>query len=259
MTSQVPSITSARRYIDFLRARAGRSEVPAMPHCCVISYVDDISALLRARHPFRSMTLGITNPMQVQVFKPESAAAFAVARGMHGAPMAAVQMEELIALGCQEFLIIGPAGHPTGGPEGGLGLGDLVLATKALIFEGTSPHYGRTTSVAPSPGAVDRLATVLHRLELPHRQGVVASTDALYRETPPFITSLLEQGVLAIDMELSALCTVAAFHRRSIAGVLFVSDLVRLRGPWEIAPPMRVYARLVRQLCGIAGAYAALT
>lgn len=249
------SITTAQRYIDFLLSREKSLELPVIPRHCVISYVPDVIGQMKALHSHRTLTLGVTNPMQLYFFTPEDGRSFAMARGMHGAPMAAVQLEELIALGCEEFLVIGPAGHPTAKLLPDMQLGELLLATRAMIFEGTSPHYGRSGHSLPAAGSVERLKITLQDLGLLFRQGTVATTDALYRETEMFINELLEQQVLAIEMELSALCTVAECRGKNLAGLVFISDLVRTDGSWDIAPSPKIYYNVVRHLTNAVRGY----
>lgn len=248
MSVRDSSITSARRYIDFLLMRKSPVELPDIPSQCIINYVPDVSESMKALYKHRSVTLGITNPMQLDVFSPDHGKSFAMSHGLHGSPMAAVQLEELIALGFENFLVIGPAGHPTSNNKPELDLGDLLLPTSAWIFEGTSPHYGKRKQSSPSDDAVRCLKDTLHDLELHYKQGAVATTDALYRETEPFLRKLLERQVLAVEMELSALFTVAHFHGKALAGLLFISDLVSIDGSWNIAPSPRVYRNVVRQL-----------
>ncbi len=248
MSAPDTSITSAQHYIDFLLARKSPHELPDIPNRCIINYVPDVNDTMKSLFPHRSVTLGITNPMQLDVFSPDDGISFAMSHGLHGSPMAAVQLEELIALGCENFLVIGPAGHPTSKRKPELELGELLLPTNAWIFEGTSPHYGKHKQSAPSADAVKRLKNTLQDLGLQYSQGAVATTDALYRETEPFLQKLLEKQVLAIEMELSALFSVAHFHSKAIAGLVFISDLVSTDGNWKIAPSPRVYRNVVQLL-----------
>jgi uridine phosphorylase len=250
-----PSITSARRYIDFLMARKNPAELPDIPYQCIINYLPDVSDAIKALHPCRSATLGITNPMHLDVFTPDNGRPFAMSHGLHGSPMAAVQLEELIALGCENFLVIGPAGHPSANTIPVLQLGELLLATSAWVFEGTTPHYSEHLQSFPATDAVRRLRTALQEMELHCREGAVATTDALYRETGPFLRKLLERQVLAVEMELSALFTVAKFHGKSLAGLLFISDIVSVEGCWDIALSPKVYRNVVRTLTDIVLAY----
>jgi purine-nucleoside phosphorylase len=59
---------------------------------------------------------------------------------------------------------------------------------------------------------------------LPFRTGEVWTTDAPYRETLDKVKHYQRLGVLAVEMEMSALMTVARFRAVSVAAVLVVSD-----------------------------------
>lgn len=229
------SITSARRYIDYLLASHPELKLPAIPTRCVISYTKAVTDQVKSRYRHRSFSLGFTNPIEVNFFFPKGGAdSFAIARGLHGAPMAAVLLEELIALGFGEFLVIGPAGHPSTLANTDMGVGELLLPTEAWIYEGTSPHYGRSGRVSPHGFVVDQVRKCLHHLGIPCREGCVATTDALYRESRSFVKELVEKQALAVDMEMSALFSVADYYARPLGGLIFISDVVSTEGAWEL-------------------------
>ena len=54
--------------------------------------------------------------------------------------------------------------------------------------------------------------------------GKVWTTDAPYRETEAKVREYGSQGILAVEMEMSALFTVARFRGVALAGLLVVSD-----------------------------------
>jgi nucleoside phosphorylase len=56
------------------------------------------------------------------------------------------------------------------------------------------------------------------------RKGTVWTTDAPYRETPDKVKAYKDKGVLAVEMEMSALMTVAVFRSVRLTGLLVVSD-----------------------------------
>lgn len=229
------SITNARRYLDYVLASNGKMELPEIPSRCVISYTSDIIEIIKQTYPHQSVDLGCTNPTHIHFFFPHDDDNFAIARGLHGAPMAAVLLEELIALGFEEFLVIGASGHPARAENPILHVGDLLLTTDAFIFEGTSSHYLRgKTTVRPSKLVTEGLRKILTKLNIDYKEGSVATTDALYRETAQFIKLLIDKDILAIDMEMSALFTVAQYHRKIIGGLLFITDLIREEGVWEL-------------------------
>jgi hypothetical protein len=106
-----PSITKAREYIDDVLDKR-MITLPSLPSACVISYVAGLIELAKTSYPHQIIDLGCTTHAPIHLFYPEKASAFAIAQGHHGAPMAAVMLEELIALGFERFLSVGAAGHP---------------------------------------------------------------------------------------------------------------------------------------------------
>jgi uridine phosphorylase len=165
-----------------------------------------------------------------------------------GAPQAAMVMETLGRGGVQSFLSLGWCGALA--PN--LSLGDIVLPTSAVVEEGTSAHYpaagpdpdsgsgnesNRSSEVrspaapdlAPDPGLVKALTQALDRENIPYRPGPVWTTDAPFRETREKVRRYGGQGVLAVDMETSALMAAARFRNLAWAGLMVVSD--ELWGP----------------------------
>lgn len=229
------SITSAPRYLEYLLAMKRDISLPEIPDLCIISYTADLIRLARRTYPHYSVDLGCTNPTMLHFFFPKDGTPFAIARGQHGSPMAAVLIEELIALGFERFLVIGAAGHPAKTIPAQLQVGELVVAEKALIYEGTSGHYDRNaTESHPDRDLLRDLCAALTSLDISFDRGAIATTDALYRETRGFISSLVQQDVLAVDMEMSALFTVAGYHGKAIGGLLFISDLIETAGEWKL-------------------------
>ena len=113
--------------------------------------------------------------------------------------------------------------------------GQVVLPDRAYVYEGTSAHYGWQQPWVPvSRGPRDVLARQLREAGIAYVEGAAATTDALYRETPEFIGELVDRGVRAIDMELSALLSVAWFRGAQLAAVLCISDVIHQGGSWQV-------------------------
>jgi uridine phosphorylase len=138
-----------------------------------------------------------------------------------GAPYAVMVMEKLMVLGARMVLALGWCGSL----QTGLSIGDLVLPSTTVSTEGTSRHYP-LNGVPPDPDP--RLFGVLRGLlshdDQPWQEGPVWSTDGFYRETAPQVAAYQAQGVLGVDMEMSALFTVGRFRQVPVAGLLVVSD-----------------------------------
>jgi nucleoside phosphorylase len=249
------SITHARRYVEYVLERRN-IDLPPIPAACVISYMTGLIDLAKAAFPHQIIDLGCTTHAPIHLFHPEHASPFAIAQGHHGAPMAAVMLEELIALGFERFLSVGAAGHPCNGQGAKLEVGDIVLPDTALIFEGTSFHYRAEGDISiPAPAQLDLVSSILQANGMRFTTGRVATTDALYRETPEFIQTITERQAIALDMELSALFSVASFHGKEIAGLLYISDIISALGDWQLGLMGQFPERLEHELFAVAQAF----
>ncbi|MHC1741971.1 MAG: nucleoside phosphorylase [Syntrophobacteraceae bacterium] len=145
----------------------------------------------------------------------------ALAGPLLGAPQAVLVLEKMIALGVTDVVAFGWCGsiHPS------VRVGDIVLPTGAISDEGTSAHYPVNTDwPRPSEVILSRLKRELESEAFRLHEGRVWSIDAPYRETRGKVLGLQKEGVLAVDMESSALLTVAHYRSIRLALVLVVSD-----------------------------------
>jgi DeoD family purine-nucleoside phosphorylase len=134
------------------------------------------------------------------------------ATGM-GGPSAAIVTEELIRLGARRLVRTGTCGAL----DGGLELGDLVIAETARPSDGASRKLGASAPLAADPSLLERLKAAAPSA----RVGAVISSDLFYDPDPD-----PADGALALDMEAAAIFAVAARHGIPAACVLAVSDLV---------------------------------
>lgn len=153
---------------------------------------------------------------------------FFVAGPAVGAPMAVLTLEKFVARGARQILVFGWCGS-LAAP---LAVGDLVLPTWALSEEGTSQHYPLSSRPESSVALREALAAGLRNADHTVAAGPVWTIDAPYREDRDKVVRYGQEGILGVEMEFAALCTVAAFRKVELAAVLLVSDeLWRL--PWR--------------------------
>jgi len=133
-----------------------------------------------------------------------------------GAPIATIVLHELADLGVRRFVRIGTAMYFPPAASG-----DFLVSDTAIGFEGTSPAYSESEGpVAADPELVKQLtaAAATHGRTALH--GQYATFDAFYRDmfgideegrqrVEANRAMLARRGVLATDMETSALLTVA--------------------------------------------------
>lgn len=150
----------------------------------------------------------------------------------YGAPAAVCCLETAIALGCRRLLVFGQCG----GVGRGVEVGDLVLPAEAVREEGSSFHYmADRKNARPDPELLADLRTYLRRSSgLTVHEGKTVSTDAPFRQTLKRERRWRDEGILGVDMEMSALLTVTRYHGIPAVGLLVVSDKHDLDGatPW---------------------------
>jgi DeoD family purine-nucleoside phosphorylase len=145
------------------------------------------------------------------------------ATGM-GCPSASIVAEEVIQLGAKNLLRVGTCG----GYSEDLRLGDLIVATSATPNDGTVSSL--TGGVPYAPAAhFDVVHAAYHAGEGAGRRtfvGPIVSSDLFYDpvEAPERLWGDL--GVLAVEMEASAVFTIAAMHGVRAGCLLTVSDTI---------------------------------
>jgi uridine phosphorylase len=137
------------------------------------------------------------------------------------APHGVILLEQLIALGARYLFFLGWCGSISRSVV----IGDLIVPLAAVSEEGTSRHYPLPGKrIVPSILLAGRLSDALLKQDTPFHRGKIWTTDAPYRETEDKVIAYGRDGVLAVEMEMSALFKVALYREVDLAGLLVVSD-----------------------------------
>jgi uridine phosphorylase len=145
-----------------------------------------------------------------------------------GAPAAVSILEMLAALGVRRFVGVGTAGAL----QAHLDTGAVVVCDRAVRDEGVSHHYVASGRWAePSPGLSDRLHARLEEAGLEPTTGSAWTIDAPFRETVAEAKHYADEGVAVVEMEASALFTVARVRGVEVASAFAVSDSLA-EGEW---------------------------
>jgi len=149
-----------------------------------------------------------------------------------GAPYGAALLESLIAKGAESIIVSGWCGAVS--PY--LHTGDILIPNAAISDEGTSRNYIKTDDHFPLISSDLKLRNILIeemiKRDMQYKEGNIWTTDAIYRETPEKVAFFKKKGAVAVEMECSALFSVAKFRKKDIAAVLVVSDEVKNSG-WK--------------------------
>jgi uridine phosphorylase len=149
-------------------------------------------------------------------------AGFSLTGPLIGAPYAAMVLETLIAWGARKIIFLGWCGSISQKVV----IGDIIVPTSAIIDEGTSGHYKEDDNRIsfPSELMVTKVKAALDRNRVNYHHGSVWSTDAIYRETRDKVENYQRQDVIGVEMEISALFTVAKFRKVDMGAMVVVSD-----------------------------------
>lgn len=136
-----------------------------------------------------------------------------------GCPSAAVAVEELANVGAERLVRVGT----TGGLQADVRTGDVVVATAAAKFDGTTKRYeGVEYPAVASLGIVNALVGAAERQDEHIHVGPVVTDDAFYAEDEVAF-EWEDAGMLAVEMEASAIFTLA--RRRGLeAGAILAVD-----------------------------------
>jgi len=148
-----------------------------------------------------------------------------------GAPAAVAILEEAIACGVDTIFEVGVAG----GIQPYLKSSDMIVVTEAIRDEGISFHYlPLEAQVESNTSLRNKLIEHLKVEGVRYSVGPVWSTDGAYRETLRKLRKFRDSGVLAVDMETSAVFAVAHYRGVKAASAQVVSDVLT-ESKWMLA------------------------
>ena len=149
------------------------------------------------------------------------------ATGM-GCPSLAIVAEELIRLGATTLVRVGTAGVV----GAWIAPGDLIVATAAVPNDGTTRQYLAGAPYAPAAdftltrALVDAVERDRAAGGGPVHVGLIQTEDAFYATAPTDVGALAARGVLAIEMEASALFLLGALRGVRTACMLVASNRI---------------------------------
>ena len=201
--------------------RRGRGTLPErVPDAVVITYQEGLFDAVLAFEDTTPLGGG-HNYQRVVTLDRTGGRVGAIGQFGFGAPIAALVLEDLVAIGVQRFVSIGTAGAL----QADLEPGDIVVCTSAVRDEGVSHHYAPHEAEArPDDALTAALERSLAAAGLPARPGSTWTIDAPYRETVAEARHYQAAGVCCVEMEAAALFTVAAYRGAQLASAFAISD-----------------------------------
>jgi purine-nucleoside phosphorylase len=139
-----------------------------------------------------------------------------------GMPTTAIYVHELIALGAKRLIRVGTCGSY----QAHLNIGDVIIAVTASTDSSINKHIFNQKDFAPTAHypLLAKAVETAKAMGLEAHVGNILSSDSFYNAHPEHWHKWAEYGVLGVEMETSALYTVAAKHQVEALSILTVSD-----------------------------------
>jgi AMP nucleosidase len=180
-------------------------------------------------HAFRERTNGSLSEGNFRIVNAPERNCTLIDFGI-GSPQAALLINCLAYLdNLKAVIMLGMCG----GIDDILEVGDFVVPTAAIRGEGTSRHYIPPEFPAMPASSVNLFCIgAVRSRDLTPRCGIVYTTDRrLWEFDEKFVEYLRKQRLLAIEMELATLFSVAYCYEVPIGSIMLVSDMpIQKRG-----------------------------
>lgn len=237
MKNEETSIVSPRDYVKYIVDKEG-IDVTAIPNIAVISYSRNISDYFKSKYTYNAINIGSSINSVLHLYHGKNGTySFCMLNGSIGSPIAAINTEELVEMGVKNIIVAGSAGCPVKSNSDGNALNSASVfnVSHAYSYEGTTSHYYKNKDAfQPCSTLSDSIFEAAHALNIAIKEGITATTDAIYRETPSFIENVIDKGANLIDMECAAIFGVAAYKGISAAAMLYHTDIISTENSWHI-------------------------
>lgn len=156
--------------------------------------------------------------------------------GGRGAPQAADTVETLAVLGVKNIIAVGMCGAFVEN----VCVGEIIAPGKAFVEEGTSFHYYESIEASyPNADLLNKATSEFSVSSYP-----IVTTDAVYRQTFRKEQLWRGKGAVGVDMETSAVFSVARYLGLKAVAFLMVSDIHPIssdspKWKWHMTEEMR--------------------
>lgn len=215
------SLFSPKDYLIYL-SKVIKGELPKIPKNIIFVYQESLLKHIKTRVDFHDSEI-LSQIFPGRFFVSNSGNLGIIGGFGIGSPIAAVVLEELIALGAERFFNIGTAGSLQKDSK----LGDIIICTKAIRDEGTSHHYIKSSKYAlPSKKLLNNIEDIFEKNNILYKKGGSWTIDAPFRETVEEARHYQKEGIYTVEMEAAALFSVARYRGVEIVAIFSISDLL---------------------------------
>lgn len=196
-----------------------RKEIPSR---CVINFFREVIEKKLAAGLLKQVAVFATETVNLPIYETvHKGQRLCLVQGFLGSAGAAGELEELIAHGCEKFIVSGSAGVL----QKEIAVGHLIVPCSAVRDEGASYHYlPPSREVRCNPHALQVIKDHLDKVGLPYLQAKTWTTDGYYRETRAKVEQRVKEGCVTVEKEAAALYAVAQFRGATLGQILYGGD-----------------------------------
>jgi len=193
-----------------------------IPECCVISFFRDVIELKKNSGELKQVANIHSETLDIPVYETMyNGKRVALTLGFLGAAGSAAVLEELIALGCQKFIVCGGAGVL----QKDIAVGHLIIPTAAVRDEGVSYHYIEPSrEIEVNKDIVEAIEREFNKNSIKYIKAKTWTTDAFFRETKDKVALRISEGCVTVEMEAAAFFAVAKFRNVVLGQILYGGD-----------------------------------
>lgn len=130
-------------------------------------------------------------------------------------------LEEIIVMGMKNLVIFGTCGVL----DASIKDTSIIVPDVAIRDEGTSYHYAPASDeIGVNAKTKDSFMNMLDELNVSYYHGKVWTTDAIYRETKDKMTRRKASGAICVDMECSAVASLAEMRDINVLHFFYSAD-----------------------------------
>jgi len=214
------AVLNPKSYIEYLE-KVRKRKRPNIPKFVTMTFWPKMYEFIKEKYKVKEHKfLSSLYPTQILNYKNSRMAFMCLP---FTAPAASTFLDPLFELGCEYAIFFGDCGVLSSSIK----WGEIIIPNKALRDEGTSYHYEKPSRYTyPSKIILKYLQTILKDRNIKYYKGATWTTDAIYRETPRKVKKYYKEGCLAVEMEASALFSIARYRKKHIGALLNAADCV---------------------------------
>ena len=186
----------------------------------VITFFSEVmQKLLSSRQIAKACVIPGENPVEIIRFCERPGVLLTL--GQVGCPACAGNLDLFHAMGIRKVMFCGGGGVL----DRTIDVGQVMVVDGAIRDEGFSYHYIPASRVIyTDPQVTERIVCCLKERNIPYLQGLVWTTDAIFRETADRIARRKAEGARIVEMEQAGCIAVAQYRHFSYGALIYGGD-----------------------------------